>query len=516
MLKKLRMYRLVLSLAVFGMQAAVFAQPGDLSALLEAENAAGPVDRPTPANPDGSAETTVEPDTRSPVPPPDAVLKATRTVAAIYDQKLAAARRPTDRTAVAREMLGAVVSIKDVTERYALLQAALKVAGTGEDLALVQQIAKSLSVDYVVSELALTSAAVKTLAPPSSPETWRETAKMLETVAVACLDAERYQDASEVISVYMSMARRMRDPKHVTVATSLKKQLTERKKAGEKLRQLTESINAGDANPKAFLEAGKILCFERGDWAQGLRYLAKGEDPVLSRVALLDLNARTPEQRLAVAEAWATFAETANGSDRPPSLDRVASILASVIPKLQGLTKVKAETALDTALQSMNKGDRDPNSWIVVFRSSKPDAWNTDSQGEANDYAIPVAQLPANIKFLRIRRGNGEGVVIPITKASLLAEVAGENFGWNGTKADTFGALSLGIFDRNADVNGKTGNVVISRKGGLLSGWGFGHRVHHGGAAEVCWASKWIPREVLEISVLTRSLTPAETRQLLD
>ena len=56
---------------------------------------------------------------------------------------------------------------------------------------------------------------------------------------------------------------------------------------------------------------------------------------------------------------------------------------------------------------------------------------------------------------------------------------------------------------------------MVSSRDGYFSGWGFGHRIHHGGPAEVCWNSEWIPREVLEISVTGRPLTPEEQRFFL-
>ena len=512
--------RIVYSLMVFVMGIVVVttsvAQQGDLSSLLEAETAGIPADGASQGNPPGSANAEGLRDDRSPVPPKDEVSKATRTVAGIYKPKLAGARRPSERTAVAKEMLGAASSINDKIERYALLQAALEVASTGDDLPLIQQIAKSLAREYRVSELALISGSLKALTPPATPEDWRDMTSMLKDVASRCLDSERYAEAMEVISVYNTLARRMRDPQQIGAATALRKQLADRKKASEKLRQLTDAIDRGEAGSKDLLEAGRILCFDRGDWPRGLRYLAEADDPQFSRVARLDLLAQTPEQRLAVAEAWVAAADTVGSEDSSPCLDRAVALLTGVIPKLAGLKKVKAEATLDAALQSANKGGRDPNAWIVVFRSSKPDVWDSDSPADPANFAVPLEQLPPNIKFLRIRRTNGDSVIIRMTKSAINTDVMGNKYGWNGTKANMFGALTLGILDCDEKVDGKTGQVAISRKGGSLSGWGFGHRVHHGGAAELCWASQWIPREMLEISVLTRSLTPNEAQLLLD
>ncbi len=79
-------------------------------------------------------------------------------------------------------------------------------------------------------------------------------------------------------------------------------------------------------------------------------------------------------------------------------------------------------------------------------------------------------------------------------------------YGWNGSNELFAGAHLLGLTDRRTNVDKKTGAVALSRKEGYFSGWGFGHRVHHGGPSEVCWNSEWIAREILEISVITRPL----------
>jgi hypothetical protein len=98
---------------------------------------------------------------------------------------------------------------------------------------------------------------------------------------------------------------------------------------------------------------------------------------------------------------------------------------------------------------------------------------------------------------------------------SLGSEVAGDNYGWNGTNLVFSGAHQLGIADRRKNVDKQTGAVAVSRKDGYFSGWGFGHRIHHGGEAELCWNGQWMPRELLEIAVVGRDLTPEEQRFLL-
>ncbi len=67
----------------------------------------------------------------------------------------------------------------------------------------------------------------------------------------------------------------------------------------------------------------------------------------------------------------------------------------------------------------------------------------------------------------------------------------------------------LGIGDLRRDIDKRTGAVAVFRSGVFFTGWGFGHRIHYGGDADLCWNRNWIQREPLEIAVTARPLTPA-------
>lgn len=489
-------------------------QAGDLAGLLEREAQPAAAAGPGPAGigPDSAPAI----DQRLPVPSVGRIADMTKTVAAIYEPRASAARTPTDRSALAQEMFGASAALQEAAERYSLMSAALKVAGKGDDVELIHRIAGAMAAEFVVNDLALMAVILPTVSPPAEGEKWPANADLLVATARRCIDSDRYDDATAVVTAFASLSKRLKDAKASALSAGLRRQIAERKKANDKLVQLAAAIKKGEAKPADFTEAGMLLCFDRADWDRGLPVLAKGDNQALSQLAKHDITTASADKRLEVAAAWAAYGGKPAGPGRAGSLDRAAAIYIELIPQLQGLAKVKAETALDGVLQTMNRGGRDPNAWIVVFRSASPDVWNTDNSRDARNYAIPLASLPPNVKFLRVRRANGDAVIVGVTKDALAVEIDGDNVGWNGSNKDMFGARALGVVDRHAKVDGKTGEVAISRQGGYSSGWGFGHRVGHGGASELCWNSQWIPREVLEIAVLARPLTPDEKRQLVE
>ncbi|MEI6239029.1 MAG: hypothetical protein WCR51_01435 [Planctomycetia bacterium] len=451
------------------------------------------------------------------VPPPagaelDAAMES---VKAIYADKASKAKTPSERAALAREVFGHRDAASTQAERYAIVMAALNIATKSDDALLLMTICDDLAATFTVDRIRLFVDRVDDTTGPVSQAAWPKLKDRLDGMADACLQANRFDDATKLATAMMSLAKRARDAKAGTATTALRKTIADRKKARERYEDLANAANQRDADPKTLLEFGRMLCFTEGDWAQGVRYLARSDDAALSAVAAAEARAATPEAQLAVADAWATYAEKAPVNEREPIRDHAAEIYTEVIPTLTGLAKVRAEKALDDVLAA-SQSTKDGNAWLVVFRSDNPKIWNTESRDDPRNFAVPLDSLPQTIRFVRIRRSNGQTVIAPISKQTIGSLSRGPRYGWEGSKPERFGALLLGIIDNEANVHQKTGEVGIVDSGqDCRSGWGFGIRINHGNQA-VCWAGKWIPTEPLEIAVAKRPLSPDEQKLLLE
>jgi hypothetical protein len=459
--------------------------------------------------------TTVFADDLAPVPAASELEAAMAAVKAIYADKAEKARTPAERAALAREIFGNREATANLAERYAVEATALNLATKSDDPLLLMSICDDMAGMFRVDHVAMFVGRVGQTTGPLDPAAWLKLSEKMNAMAAQCLDTNRFDEANDLVVAITSLAKRARDPKAATAAAALRKSIADRKKAQERLQELSAAANKLDAAPKDLLEFGRLLCFSRNKWAEGVRYLARADDPVLSPAATLEMKAVTPEHRLAVADAWAKCVDKAAPADRPAIRDHAASFYTEIIPSLNGLAKVKAEKSLEDVLRSSTGGGKNPTEWTVLFRSSKPDAWNTDAPADPRNYAIPLAKAPPLVKYVRLRLGNGATVIMRVDKDAIGTEVAGDNYGWNGTNLVFLGARQLGIVDRRTNVEKQTGAVAVSRKDGHFSGWGFGHRIHHGGEAELCWNGQWMPREMLEISVVGRDLTPEEQRFLL-
>jgi len=161
---------------------------------------------------------------------------------------------------------------------------------------------------------------------------------------------------------------------------------------------------------------------------------------------------------------------------------------------------------------------KNPDRWRVLFRSKKPQLWNTNTQN-GDDFAIPLRSTPADTRYLRLRRmDTGEAIIIPMTRGRMGRVIASERKArWNGEGRDEFGGYHLGIAE-GAVARFMEGQGTI---GVLMDGWdahpgsGFGHAHHiENGGQRFSWRGKELSPTVFEVAVTTGEPTEAERKWL--
>jgi hypothetical protein len=159
---------------------------------------------------------------------------------------------------------------------------------------------------------------------------------------------------------------------------------------------------------------------------------------------------------------------------------------------------------------------KDPGRWRILFRSKKPELWNTNTQA-SDDFAIPLRSTPLETKYLRLRRmDTGEAIIIPMTRARIgRVDRPSGKARWNGEGKDEFGGHHLGIAE-GAVARFTEGQGTI---GVLMDGWdanpgsGFGHAHHiENGGQRFSWRGKELSPTVFEVAVTTGELTEAERK----
>jgi hypothetical protein len=83
---------------------------------------------------------------------------------------------------------------------------------------------------------------------------------------------------------------------------------------------------------------------------------------------------------------------------------------------------------------------KNPGRWRVLFRSKKPELWNTNTQA-GDDFAIPLQSTPEKTKYLRLRRmDTGDAIILPMTRGRIgRVDPPGPRVRWNGEGKDDYG-----------------------------------------------------------------------------
>ena len=131
----------------------------------------------------------------------------------------------------------------------------------------------------------------------------------------------------------------------------------------------------------------------------------------------------------------------------------------------------------------------------IVFRSSDPSIWNTETSEGESRFAIPIDSVKHPVKFVRIMRQiTGEAVIVRVDGAHLLDEGFDPRLGWNGSGAEFSGGRHLGAYHSDLPQDFETRFE--------FGGWGFGHPYHDNDRQAWGWAGRQLPETVFEISLL--------------
>ncbi len=158
--------------------------------------------------------------------------------------------------------------------------------------------------------------------------------------------------------------------------------------------------------------------------------------------------------------------------------------------------------------------------WTILLRSDDPSVWNT--AGNGRNYAVPLNQAPATIRYLRLRRmDTAEMLILPMNRAQLgVATLPREpqGYSWNGSAKQEWGGRHLGIAQGpRMKFPIPRGTITILNAG--WDGWagsGFGHQAFNDNTGQYwAWRGQQIGRTVFEIAVTNQQLTDDEKHCLL-
>lgn len=457
---------------------------------------------------------------RLPIPTVGERQQAMERVRGIFKGDVDKATTTDAKAIVAKKLIDLANDDTAPSERFVLLETAQALATKAGDadlaLAAVSQRANAFDIDGAQAK----SDALAELAKNASGDSARTVIDELLQTAADCLATDRLDDAKKAAQDAATAARRTKDKKLGKSVTEVLDAIKIRSKELDRIRPWLERLAADKNDLEAVEYVGKYHCFQTDRWDLGLPLLARSPDRKLATLARIDsATAKDPSAHLAAGDAWATFADDLKQSNESKAaLRRAEWHYQAALPELTGLNKARVSQALDAIGKKIGSTSQD---WITVFRSADPAIWNTKSDEGFVRFAVPLASLPNNIRFLRIRRQNGREVIVAMTKERLGATSFDGRYGWNGAGQQMYNDVMLGIMDsklRNPNIQGAVaiGYRIDGKADGIFGGYGFGHSQLSGTKQDFGWAANEpLPPEPVEISVLARELNARELPSLL-
>ena len=431
----------------------------------------------------------------------------------VFARDVSQAKTPAQKASVAKAMIQLVPEASEPAEAYVLLETAVGLAVDGQDPVTMDNavglLKKMFGVDFGLQRR-------DALIAMSKKAPLDALASVVDTLiddGSEAADAGRLDIAKSIAKAAAVGARRLRDPTRQKLVTELLQRLSEQEKTAAAIQPLLDRLAANPKDGQALLELGEHRCYEEGNWTVGLKLLAGCTDSALAEVARLDLAVDgSPAEHEKVADLWFAVHEKEGTKGPTGPLERAKFHYEQAIGEATGLTRAQLLKRLDE-ITTLEGGQ---DTWIVVFRSNDPAIWNTKTDEGFLRFAVPLEAVPPSIRYVRIRRPNGDAVAIPINKQQLGEDAYGPRYGWRGAGTKLAKDTFLGICDEQQKLTQTDiGKMFIGYKldRSMTTGWGFGHKFKSGTQTSMAWNGQTVPREPLEISVLARELSPKERRK---
>jgi hypothetical protein len=400
----------------------------------------------TPATP-APAEKPAAPEVKAPVvdvsrrvPVPDAAKQkdAEKMIRDLFKEQYAK-KAPADRRALARTLLDqALKSSDDPVAAWVLCREAQDAAIQGFEPHLAMESIEASARQFDIDPLPAKAAALAALAKSArSAEDNSALAEAWLKLADEQVAADQYEAADKAAAAAIKAARGANDPSVLASATTRSKEISEAKTRFAALKNVLQTLATKPEDPAANLEMGQYLCYVKGSWDLGLRFLSNGSDPILKSLAEKELaNPMTGTEKATLADGWWDLAQKETSPLRKGQLlSHAGGLYQAALLDATGLLRIRIEKRLETAkpppappgpsvdLLKMIDPKRDSvlGEWaiernVLVFPAGRSAAWLQIPYAPPEEY---------DLKIVATRKGGGGfdfyvGVIVPGGKALLL------------------------------------------------------------------------------------------------
>lgn len=254
---------------------------------------------------------------RLPLPAQAEREKALAQLNEVYD--LAKERAPSEKRKLAADLVDLADKARErPAESYVLLDAAMRLAGEGGDVATMLELAGRLAADFEVEALATKAAALATFADAAKDSVrLRALVEATDRLIDEALAQDDFQLAQDLADRAYTACQHSAGRDYRKRVFDRRNEVQSLAAARQQVQTAIETLETTPDDPAANLTAGRYFAFQKGDWGKGLPMLAQGSDAALRDLAAKELKgAESPDEQLALADAWRDAAEKAQGQNR--------------------------------------------------------------------------------------------------------------------------------------------------------------------------------------------------------
>ena len=330
--------------------------------------AAGPSvspEAPTAKAPDSPAPPPVEPPKvvidvarRQRVPEAARQKEAEKLIRDLFKDQYAK-KAPADRKVLSQQLLElAAKSNDDAAALWVLTREAQDAAAQVGDVRLALEAVEMAARSFDIDALAMKGAAIAAAAKAAKiPEEFAALVDASMALIEELIRADQYDAADKTAIAAVQHARRTNDAALVAKATTRAKEVSEAKTLYQGMKKVLETLAKSPDDPGANSEMGKYLCYVKGSWDLGLRFLIKGSDAALKSLAEKESSlAASSAERMAIADAWFELTEKEKSPLRKKELSlHTRGLYQSALADASSLARVRIEKRLE-ALQTPAPG----------------------------------------------------------------------------------------------------------------------------------------------------------------
>lgn len=308
-----------------------------------------PAGNPPPGPPGPPVKAAADVSKRAPVPDVVKQRKAEKLAKDLFKDQYAQ-KAPADRKALARLLLEqAAKSQEDPVAVWVLCREAQDMAvqscDVGTALEAIEAAARVFDVDAMSMKYTALTAAAKTA---KAPEEFALLSEALQQLIDELVRADQFDSADKAAASALQCARGSKDSDLLGRVTVRAKEVAEAKTLYQSMKSVMETQAKNPDDPGANLEIGRFLCFVKGSWDLGLRFMVKGSDPALKALAGKELAFPLPAaDRAALADGWYDLAEKEKSPlRRSQLLGHAKAVYESALPDAVALVRAKIEKRL--------------------------------------------------------------------------------------------------------------------------------------------------------------------------